>query len=55
MSDRIDRLLSDISNGLALCVGDGSYFENRDICTCGWIICSRDGTQWIKGGGISQV
>lgn len=51
MSDNIDALLTDISLGTVLCVGDGSYFEFRDICTCGWIICSRDGSQWIKGGG----
>lgn len=51
MSDNIDTLLYDISQGTALCVGDGSYFEFRDICTCGWIICSSDGSQWIKGGG----
>lgn len=50
MSDNIDTLLEEISDGSALCVGDGSYFEYRDICTCGWIICSRDGSQWIKGG-----
>lgn len=47
-SDDIDDLLRDIA---ALCMGDGSYFEHMDICTSGWIICSNDGMQWIKGGG----
>ena len=23
----------------------------KDLCTCGWILCSREGTQWIKEGG----
>ncbi|GFH50742.1 hypothetical protein CTEN210_07218 [Chaetoceros tenuissimus] len=51
MSDDIDILLRDIADGTALCVGDGSYFEHMNICTSGWIICSQDGMQWIKGGG----
>lgn len=34
MSDNIDTLLDDISNGTALCIGDGSYFEHRDVCAC---------------------
>jgi hypothetical protein len=51
MSDDIDILLWDIADGTALCVGDGSYFEHMNICTSGWIICSQDGMQWIKGGG----
>lgn len=51
MSESIDDLLNDISDGTALFVGDGSYFEHKRICTCGWILCSKDGSQWIKGGG----
>ena len=51
MSDSIEHLLASINNGTALTVGDGSYFEDRMICTCGWIISSPDGEEWIKGGG----
>ena len=51
MSDSIEHLLASINNGTALTVGDGSYFEDRMICTCGWIISSPDGKELIKGGG----
>ncbi|GFH56595.1 predicted protein [Chaetoceros tenuissimus] len=51
MSDNIDTLLEEISDGSTWFVGDRSYFQYQDICTCGWIICSRDCSQWIKGGG----
>ena len=32
-------------------MGDGSYYESRNICTCGWIISTPDSKEWIKGGG----
>lgn len=49
MSDNIDTLLDDISNGTALCVGDGSYFEHRDICACDGLYAPEMAVNGEKG------
>lgn len=41
MSESIIRLLEYIADETTPCDGDGSYFEHRNICTCGRIICSQ--------------
>ena len=41
------KLYRDLLSGTALAISDGSFYGS-----CGWIIATSDGTQWIQGGGI---
>ena len=51
-SHSTDQLLSSLQNGTAIAVSDGSYYPDSQIGSCGWIIASMNGGEWIQGGGI---
>ena len=46
------KLLASILDGSALAVSDGSFYPIQKVGSCGWIISSDDGTEWIQGGGL---
>ena len=51
-SSSTGQLLSSLQNGTAVAVSDGSYYPDTQIGSCGWIIASTNGGEWIQGGGI---
>jgi len=48
-SDTLDQLILDLRAGKAIAVGDGSYFDTKDVAAAAWIISSADGSSWIQG------
>ena len=46
------KLQTDLLNGTAIAVSDGSFYPIEKVGSCGWILASSDGSQWIQGGGI---
>ena len=46
------KLNKSLHDGSALAVSDGSYYPVQQVGSCGWIISSADGNEWIQGGGI---
>ena len=51
-SSTTTNLWRDILEGQAYAVSDGSYFPSAQTGACAWIVATRDGTEWVKGGGI---
>ena len=47
-----DKLLDEILGSKAYAVSDGSYFPTSQTGACSWILATRDGSEWLKGGGI---
>ena len=45
-------LWREILTGKAYAVSDGSYFPTTQTGACAWIVSTRDGAEWFKGGGI---
>ena len=45
-------LWNDILKGKAYAVSDGSFFPTSRTGACAWIVSTRGGQEWIKGGGI---
>ena len=45
-------LWNDIIQGQAYAVSDGSFFPTSRTGACAWIVSTRGGEEWIKGGGI---
>ena len=51
-TDTTDNLWMEILEDKAFAVSDGSFFPTSHTGACAWIISTRDGSEWIKGGGI---
>ena len=51
-SPNTDNLWRELLMGKAYAVSDSSYFPISQTGACAWIVSTRDGTEWIKGGGI---
>ena len=51
-SPSTDKLWTEILESRAYAVSDGSYYRTSQTGACAWIISTRDGSEWIKGGGI---
>ena len=51
-STSTSKLHTSLLDNSALPVSDGSYFPVQQVGSCGWIISSSDGSEWIQGGGI---
>ena len=51
-TDTTDNLWMEILEDKAYAVSDGSFFPTSQTGACAWIISTRDGSEWIKGGGI---
>ena len=49
-SDSTDNLWNEILDDKAYAVSDGSYFPTLQTGAVAWIVSTRDGSQWIKGG-----
>ena len=45
-------LWNEILQGQAYAVSDGSFFPTSRTGACAWIVSTRGGQEWIKGGGI---
>ena len=45
-------LWNDILKGKSYAVSDGSFFPTSRTGACAWIVSTRGGQEWIKGGGI---
>ena len=49
-SENINKIISDLENGTAVAVSDGSFgLNNSIVTTAAWIIQSQDGSQFISG------
>ena len=48
-SDTTSRLKACLIDGTAVGVSDGSYFPIEEVGSCGWIIATPDGSEWIEG------
>ena len=46
-SPSIKNLLTDLENGHAVAVSDGSFYESTGITTAAWTIKSKDGTEFV--------
>ena len=51
-SSSTSQLLSPLQHGTAINVSDGFYYPDSQTGSCGWIIASMNGGEWIQGGGI---
>ena len=51
-SNTTDKLWNEILESKAYAVSDGSYYPTYQTGACAWILATRDGSEWIKGGGI---
>jgi len=51
-SKLIATLLKDFQEGNALAVSNGSYYEEFRVGAAAWKIQSKDGTEFIAGGGV---
>ena len=51
-SHQTNRLWNEILEGRAYAVSDGSFFPSSQTGACAWIVSTRDGLEWFKGGGI---
>ena len=51
-STTTERLWHEILAGTSYAVSDGSYFPSSRTGACAWILATRDGGEWIKGGGV---
>ena len=45
-------LLRHLSNGTACGVSDGSYYPDKKVGSCAWILSTPASQEWIQGGGI---
>ena len=53
-SSNTTNLWNDILQGQAYAVSDGSLFPASKAGACACIVSTKDGLEWIKGGGIIQ-
>ena len=51
-SSNTTNLWNEILQGQAYAVSDGSFFPDSRTGACAWIVSTRNGLEWIKGGGI---
>ena len=51
-SEGTDYLKECLINNTAIAASDGSYSPLERVGSCAWIVASKDGTEWIQGGGV---